>query len=210
MNGKRLDAWCRGVAPAEAWVFAAPHLAAAGFEGPALAEGTTAPSEWDEAPWGRLRLGAEPVYLDLSPGTEGCLVLSILLRARGGHAAVPALWDALLRSPPRWLGECVVQDRTADVYPLLIHSFSRLQPTVLVVEDDSGSRRRLVARDDDYWAEMGRRRHFLADWLLAEEGTPGASDLAASLGAGLARVDGGVVLDCGWTARPRRLPRPSR
>lgn len=196
-HARRVEVWCRGVSTDELWSFAAPHLAAAGFEGPRLAEGARAPWEFDE-PWEHVRLGGKPVFLHLGPMSEGCVLLAIMRRAPVGHAALPALWEALLRDPPRWLGECIVGEEEWETATVLIHSFGRLSPTVKAVDGEDGALRWIVPGDADYWPEMGRARHFLADWLLAEEGTPSPDEIAARYGASVERVRGGVVLDGGW------------
>lgn len=188
----------RDVARAEVWSYVAPHVRAAGFEGSQLVEGAPTPGEFEE-PWRQVDLGGRPVVLGLQTMSEGCVLFDLMLKPPEVDEALPALWEALLREPPRWLGECVVRTRAGCEETVLIHSFARLAPTVAAVDNDDGSLRWVVPGDVDYWEHLGRRRHFLADWLLAEEGTPSAGEIAARYAASFERVRGGIVLDCGWT-----------
>lgn len=200
MTANLLELWCRDETTAAVWAYMAPLVAGAGFEGPLLASDDRDRADPTVYSWEALRLGDERVFVGIEHLTEGCVAFSLAVRRPGGHPALLALWDALLRAPPPWMGECILMDRTAGAFPLLIHSFTRLQPMTAMVGDEDGSWRRVVAGDATYWREVGRRLHFLADGLLAPEGTPTAEEIAASLGARLDRVTGGVVLDCGWTS----------
>lgn len=193
-----LELWCRGTTTSELRAWLTPMLRDAGFEGPLL----TSTTEADAAlgGWGQLRLGSDEVYASLGRRTEGCVVFSLCggFDAVGDRACL-ALWNALLRDPPSWVGECILQAATMDVYPLLIHSFNRLKPLGLVKVDDDGGQQRFGPKDAAYWEEMGPRLHFIADALFAQAPTP--MSVADSLGARMESVPGGVVFDCGWTSR---------
>ncbi len=197
-QARKLEVWGRNVTRAEVWSYVVPHVRAAGFEGPRLAEGAPPPGECEE-PWEQVSLGGRAVFLGLLSMSEGCVLFDLMLRPPALDAALSALWEALLREPPRWLGECTLRERAGCEETVLIHSFARLAPTVAGVDNDDGPVRWVVPGDDDYWSVIGRQRRFLADWLLAEESTPSADEIAALYAASVERVCGGVVLNCGWT-----------
>jgi hypothetical protein len=152
--------------------------------------------------WEQLTLNGCATRYYVGERTEDHVVLAVLTRGKSASLITyyDAVFKALLSATNPSPCECILADTSADVYPFLTHSLP-LQP-VRVVEFDEA--REVLAdrgfKDPDYWAVFGPQVHFIANETLQRAGVSSPSSWAATVGARVVPAQGGILLDCGWSA----------
>jgi hypothetical protein len=194
-----VEAWFHDSAPeAVARIFRS-SLATAGFVP------ITLPTSRKD-PWERVTLRQHKVLVALSTETQN--YLSATVRARigwdEGYSAFEHVFIYLLNHGQRiHLAELLLSTRNPQPYSFLTHSQGWFPPTIV----DQNVNKITEPGEGDYWAELGPELHFISNELF-ERTQVDVTTFAQGLSAGIIPVQGGVVLDCGWTkefALPKQL-----
>lgn len=196
----------------EAWFYHSARETIAKILRSSLATGGFVPVNMPAArrtPWDDVALHQHQVFFALTPMSENHLAATVKSKIDGdeGYSAFEHIFIYLLNHCQNTqLVELLLSTRNSQPYPFLTHSFHQgsFPPTIV---DLNKAHRIISLGQESYWAKWGPELHFIANEVF-ERTQVDVVTFAQSLSAGIISVQGGVVLDCGWTkefALPKQL-----
>jgi hypothetical protein len=148
--------------------------------------------------WDCITLFQHKVFFALSTRTEDHLVVTIQSRLDWdeGYSTFEQIFLYLLdRSQHVQIAELLLSHRNSQPYPFLTHSFHQGSPTIINIDEGKITR----TGDDSYWAKWEPELHFIAAEVF-ERTQVDVVSFAAGLAAEIISLEGGILLDCGWTS----------
>ncbi|MDX2241830.1 MAG: hypothetical protein NW224_14180 [Leptolyngbyaceae cyanobacterium bins.302] len=187
-----VEAWFHNTASETAAEILRYGLAAGGFTPVSMP--TSRKSYWD-----LVTLHQHKVFVALTPRTEDHLVSTVKSRISwdGGYSAFEQVFIHLLNHRQSVeIAELLFSTRNSEPYPFLTHSFYRgsFPPTIVNLDEKEITQR----GGSSYWMKWGSELHFIANEVF-ERTQVDAGSFAHSLAAEVIALEGGVLLDCGWT-----------
>jgi hypothetical protein len=187
-----VEAWFRNAAPEQVFALLYESLTCAGFAGvDQLAPQT---SSWDYVTFAQ-----EKVFVSHRLQAEDHLAVTVCARFSwdAGASAFQQIFRYLLhhRLNPS-IAELLLSVRNPQPYPFLTHSLmcDSMPPTIV----NHDQNRVTECGESRYWQVYGPELHFIAHEVFERTQVP-IDYLADRLAAAVLPLDGGVILDCGWT-----------
>lgn len=196
-----VEAWFYNSAPEIILELLCSALTLAGFTGASTLTPQT-------ISWNCVTLEQRKVFVALSSRTENHIVVTVKAETswnEGYFAFEQAFIYLLSHRQNIQLAELFLSTRNPEPYPFLTHSFHRgsFPPTIVNLDEN-----RITQRgESDYWVKWGSELHFIADEVF-ERTVVNVDTLAHSLDAAIISLEGGILLDCGWTkefALPKKV-----
>ncbi len=187
-----VEAWFHNSVPETVFELLCSGLTAAGFTG--VSTLTLQTSSWD-----CVTLYQHKVFVALSPRTEDHLAVTVKVRVgwSEGYSAFEQVFIHLLNHRQNvQLAELLLSTRNSEPYPFLTHSFHQgsFPPTIINLDENKITQR----GDNSYWTKWGPELHFIANEVF-ERTHVDVPSFAHRLTAEIIYLEGGVLLDCGWT-----------
>lgn len=187
-----VEAWFRNAVPETVLELLCAGLTTAGFTG--VSKLTIKITSWE-----CLTLGQHKIFVGIGPRSEDHLAVTVKIRSGGDEAfsAFEYLFIYLLNHCQNVrLAELLISIRNSQPYPFLTHSFHRrsFPPTIIDLDEDKVFK----SGEDNYWRKWGPELHFIANDVF-ERTQVNVATFARSLTAEIIYLEGGVLLDCGWT-----------
>ena len=187
-----VEAWFYSCVPGTIVKLLGSALTLAGFTGTSMLTPQT--SSWD-----CVKLEQHKVFVSLSSRTEDHVVATIQARVAWseGYFAFEKVFSYLLDHRQNiQLAELLFSTRNPQPYPFLTHSFNRgsFPPTLVNLDENKITQ----TGESNYWRQLGPELHFIADEVF-ERTAVDVDILAHNLDAAIICLEGGLLLDCGWT-----------
>jgi hypothetical protein len=187
-----VEAWFHDAAPEQVFSLLCESLTCAGFAG--VDRLTPQTSSWDYVAFAQ-----QKVFVSHRPQTEDHLAITVQAPFSwdAGASAFQKVFLYLLHhrlNPP--IAELLLSVRNPEPYPFLTHSFMRgsMPPTMVNLDQNCVTQR----GESSYWNVHGPQLHFIAHEVF-ERTQVSINRLADRLAAAVLPLEGGVILDCGWT-----------
>ena len=149
--------------------------------------------------WDCVTLEQHKVFVAISSRTENHLVATIKaeLDWSEGYSSFEKIFIYLLYlSKNVQIAEFLLSIRNPEPYPFLTHSFHRgLSPLTII---DLDKNQTTQTGEGMYWTKLGPELHFIADEVFKRVSVD-KGGLSHRLDADIIELEGGVLLDCGWT-----------
>jgi hypothetical protein len=187
-----MEAWFRNSEPETVLELFCCALTGAGFI--RVGTPTLHTSSWD-----CLTLDQHKVFVGFTSRTEDHLVVEIRARTDWNteYPAFEKVFINLLNNCQNiQLAELLLSARNPEPTSFSTHSFMRGSFPLTIVNLDENKTAQRGA--DNYWSEWGPELHFIANEVF-ERTQVDVTSFASSLAAEIIPLQGGSLLDCGWT-----------
>lgn len=149
--------------------------------------------------WNCVILDKHKVLVAFSSRTESHLVVTVQARVdwSEGYWAFEQVFIYLLNHRQKvQLAELLLATQNSEPCAFLTHSFYRrlFLPTIVNLDDNQVT----YVGESSYWTKWGPELHFIAEDVF-ERTQVDVNSFARSLATDVVYLDGGALLDCGWT-----------
>jgi hypothetical protein len=187
-----VEAWFRNAVPEQVFALLCESLTCAGFAGvDRLAPQTSS--------WNYVTFAQEKVFVSHRLQAEDHLAVTVCARFSwdADASAFQQIFRYLLHHRLNLsIAELLLSVRNPEPYPFLTHSFMRgsMPPTMVNLDQNCVTQ----CGESNYWNVHGPQLHFIAREVF-ERTQVSIDHLADRLAATVLPLEGGVILDCGWT-----------